>query len=77
MLSYFVDIQYSNFGIYNSIGGSIKFKSIRIIQILIQGSDNKLIILKLSSIKYCLFISIFDLISVSKFFKKGLRPIIN
>jgi hypothetical protein len=33
--SYFVDIQHGNFGIYNNIGGSIKFESIRTIQILI------------------------------------------
>jgi hypothetical protein len=65
MLFYFVDIQYSNFSIYNSIGGSIKFKDIRTIQILIQKSDNKFIILKLSSVKYYLFISIFNLILVS------------
>jgi hypothetical protein len=64
MLFYFVDIQYSNFGIYNNISGLMKFESIRIIQILIQGSDNKLIILKLSSVKYCLFIGVFNLISV-------------
>jgi hypothetical protein len=43
----------------------MKFENIRIIQILIQGSDNKFIILKLSSIKYCLFINVFNLISVS------------
>jgi hypothetical protein len=65
MLFYFVDIQYNNFSIYNSIGGSIKFESIRTIQIFIQGSDNKPIILKLSSIKYYLFIGAFNLILVS------------
>jgi hypothetical protein len=43
----------------------MKFKGIRIIQIPIQGSDNKLIILKLSSVKYCLFINVFNLILVS------------
>jgi hypothetical protein len=31
MFFYFIDIQYNNFGIYNSIGGLIKFESIRII----------------------------------------------
>jgi hypothetical protein len=62
---YFVDIQYNNFSIYNNINRLIKFESIRIIQILIQGSDNKLIILKLSSVKYYLFISIFNFISMS------------
>jgi hypothetical protein len=55
----------------------MKFENIRIIQILIQGSNNKPITLKLSSVKYCLFISAFNLISVSQFFKKGLKPIIN
>jgi hypothetical protein len=65
MLFYFIDIQYSNFGIYNGIGGSIKFKGIRTIQILIQGLDNKPTILKLSSIKYCLSIGIFNFILVS------------
>jgi hypothetical protein len=43
----------------------VKFESIRIIQILIQGSDNKLIILKLSGVKYCLSIGTFNLILVS------------
>jgi hypothetical protein len=43
----------------------MKFKSIRIIQILIQGSGNKPIILKLSNIKYYLSIGAFNLISVS------------
>jgi hypothetical protein len=43
----------------------MKFEGIKIIQILIQGSDNKLIMLKLSSVKYYLFISVFNLISVS------------
>jgi hypothetical protein len=65
MLSYFIDIQYNNFSIYNSISGSIKFKNIKIIQILIQELNNKLIILKLSSVKYYLFISAFNFISVS------------
>jgi hypothetical protein len=65
MLSYFIDIQHDNFSIYNNISGLIKFESIRIIQILIQGSDNKPIILKLSSVKYYLFISAFNLILVS------------
>jgi hypothetical protein len=65
MLSYFVDIQYSNFSIYNSIGGLVKFENIRTIQIPIQGSNNKLIILKLSGVKYYLFIGAFNLISVS------------
>jgi hypothetical protein len=60
-----VDIQHNNFGIYNSISGLMKFESIRIIQILIQESNNKFIILKLSSVKYYLFISAFNLISVS------------
>jgi hypothetical protein len=64
-LSYFVDIQYSNFGIYNSISGLVKFESIRTIQILIQGSDSKLITLKLSGVKYCLSIGAFNFISVS------------
>jgi hypothetical protein len=64
MFSYFTDIQYNNFGIYNNINRLIKFESIRIIQIFIQGLDNKFIILKLSSVKYCLFISIFNFISV-------------
>jgi hypothetical protein len=61
-LFYFIDIQHGNF---NNIGGLVKFKSIRIIQILIQGLDSKPIILKLSSIKYYLSIGIFNLISVS------------
>jgi hypothetical protein len=65
IFSYFVDIQYSNFSIYNNISGSIKFESIRIIQIPIQGLDSKLIILKLSGVKYYLFISAFNFISVS------------
>jgi hypothetical protein len=65
MFSYFVDIQHGNFSIYNNISRSIKFESIRIIQILIQGSNSKPIILKLSSVKYCLSISAFNLISVS------------
>jgi hypothetical protein len=65
MLSYFVDIQYDNFSIYNSISGLIKFKSIKTIQIPIQGLDNKPIMLKLSSIKYYLSISGFNFISVS------------
>jgi hypothetical protein len=43
----------------------VKFESIRIIQILIQGSDSKPIILKLSGVKYCLFIGTFNLILVS------------
>jgi hypothetical protein len=43
----------------------MKFESIRIIQILIQGLDNKPTILKLSSVKYYLFIGAFNLISVS------------
>jgi hypothetical protein len=43
----------------------MKFEDIRIIQILIQGSDSKPIILKLSSVKYCLSIGTFNLISVS------------
>jgi hypothetical protein len=43
----------------------MKFESIRTIQILIQGSDSKLIILKLSGVKYYLSISTFNLISVS------------
>jgi hypothetical protein len=60
-----VDIQHDNFGIYNSISGLVKFESIRIIQILIQESNNKLIILKLSGVKYCLSIGVFNLISVS------------
>jgi hypothetical protein len=30
MLFYFIDIQYNNFSIYNSISGLIKFESIRI-----------------------------------------------
>jgi hypothetical protein len=41
------------------------FESIRTIQIPIQGSDNKPITLKLSSIKYCLSIGAFNLILVS------------
>jgi hypothetical protein len=65
MFFYFVDIQYSNFGIYNSISRLVKFKNIRTIQIPIQGSDSKPIMLKLSSVKYCLFIGAFNLISVS------------
>jgi hypothetical protein len=65
MLFYFVDIQYNNFGIYNKIGGSMKFEGIRTIQILIQGSNNKPITLKLSSVKYYLSISAFNLILVS------------
>jgi hypothetical protein len=60
-----VDIQYGNFGIYNNISGSVKFEGIRTIQILIQGLDNKLTILKLSGVKYYLFISAFNLILVS------------
>jgi hypothetical protein len=76
-LSYFVDIQYGNFGIYNNISRLVKFENIKIIQILIQGSDNKPTMLKLSSVKYYLFIGAFNLISVSQFFKKGLRPTIN
>jgi hypothetical protein len=32
---YFMDIQYNNFSIYNSINRSIKFESIKTIQILI------------------------------------------
>jgi hypothetical protein len=43
----------------------MKFESIRTIQIFIQGLDNNPIILKLSSVKYCLFISAFNLILVS------------
>jgi hypothetical protein len=31
MLFYFIDIQQNNFGIYNNIGGLMKFKSIRTI----------------------------------------------
>jgi hypothetical protein len=65
MFFYFIDIQYNNFSIYNSIGGLMKFESIRTVQIPIQGSDNKLIILKLSGIKYYLFIGVFNLILVS------------
>jgi hypothetical protein len=65
MFSYFVDIQYDNFGIYNSINRLIKFEGIRIIQIPIQKSDNKLIILKLSNVKYYLSIGTFNLILVS------------
>jgi hypothetical protein len=65
MLFYFIDIQYSNFNIYNNIGGLIKFEGIRTIQIFIQELDNKFITLKLSSIKYCLSISAFNLILVS------------
>jgi hypothetical protein len=65
ILFYFVDIQYGNFGIYSSISGSMKFESIRTIQIPIQESDSKLIILKLSSVKYYLSISTFNLILVS------------
>jgi hypothetical protein len=64
-LSYFVDIQHGNFSIYNSISGLVKFEGIRTIQIPIQGSDNKPIILKLSSVKYYLSISAFNLISIS------------
>jgi hypothetical protein len=52
ILSYFVDIQYNNFSIYNSISGLVKFENIRIIQIFIQGSNNKPIILKLLSTTY-------------------------
>jgi hypothetical protein len=52
-------------GIYNNISGSMKFEGIRTIQIFIEGSNGKLIILKLSSVKYCLSISTFNLISVS------------
>jgi hypothetical protein len=65
MLSYFINIQYNNFSIYNNIDRLIKFESIRIIQILIQVSNNKPIILKPSSVKYYLFIGVFNLISVS------------
>jgi hypothetical protein len=65
MLFYFIDIQYNNFSIYNSINGSMKFENIRIIQIFIQGSYNKLIILKLFSIKYCLSIGTFNFILMS------------
>jgi hypothetical protein len=43
----------------------MKFKNIRIIQILIQRLDNKPIILKLSSVKYYLSIGAFNLILVS------------
>jgi hypothetical protein len=43
----------------------MKFEGIRIIQILIQGLNNKLIILKLSGVKYYLFIGTFNLILVS------------
>jgi hypothetical protein len=43
----------------------MKFESIRTVQILIQGSDNKPITLKLSSVKYYLFIGAFNFISVS------------
>jgi hypothetical protein len=64
-LFYFVDIQYSNFSIYSSISGLIKFEGIRTIQILIQGSDNKPTTLKLSSVKYYLSIGAFNLISIS------------
>jgi hypothetical protein len=64
MFFYFVDIQYNNFSIYNNISRLIKFESIRIIQILIQGLDSKLIILKLSSVKYYLSIGTFNLILV-------------
>jgi hypothetical protein len=65
MFSYFIDIQYNNLGIYNNISGLIKFEDIRIIQIPIQGSNNKLITLKLSSVKYYLSIGTFNFISVS------------
>jgi hypothetical protein len=60
-----MDIQYNNFSIYNNINGLIKFEDIRIIQILIQGLDNKPITLKLSSVKYYLSINTFNFISVS------------
>jgi hypothetical protein len=43
----------------------MKFEGIKTIQILIQGLNNKLIILKLSSVKYYLSISIFNLILIS------------
>jgi hypothetical protein len=43
----------------------VKFEGIRIIQIPIQGSDNKFTTLKLSSVKYCLSIGTFNLILVS------------
>jgi hypothetical protein len=43
----------------------MKFEGIKTIQILIQGSNDKPITLKLSSVKYYLFISAFNLISVS------------
>jgi hypothetical protein len=50
----------------------MKFEGIRIVQILIQGSNNKPTILKLSSIKYCLFIGTFNFVWYPNSLRKDL-----
>ena len=64
-LSHFTYIKYDNFNTYNEISKLIKYKSKKIIQILILKLNNFLIIFTFINIKYYLLIRSFNLILIS------------
>jgi hypothetical protein len=63
-IGHFSSIIYSDYSNYSGIGGSVRFKGIRIITILILGLNNKTINLHLTNVKYYPAIGLFNLISI-------------
>jgi hypothetical protein len=63
-VGHFFSITYSDYGNYGGIGGSVRFKSIKMVTILIPGPNSKTINFHLTDIKYCPAIGPFNLILV-------------
>ena len=64
-MSHFIKIKYSNYSNYSNISGSVCFKGIGTIKILIPSPKGKAINLIFTNIKYYLVIGPFNLISMS------------
>jgi hypothetical protein len=64
-MSYFTKIKYSDYSNYSDISGSVCFKGINTIKILIPSPKGKAVNLILTNIKYYLAIGSFNLIFMS------------
>ena len=61
----FIKLKKEDYKIYKNINNNIYFKDINIVEIFILKLNDYLIILRLSNIKYYLFIRFFNFISIS------------
>jgi len=63
-VGHFSSIIYGDYGNYSGISGSVRFKGIRIVTILILGLNGETVNLYLINVKYYPAIGLFNLISI-------------